>query len=130
MTPEELAVWEPRNGTEIMAAEQFKRACTPNARQPLNYAERITDRIDGPVIRKVQKEDITQLEVERQRFERAVDALVEKRGCTRTDAAVVMAAVNPGDKKFIKASQLAVNQLSLRRFTSVCSIQVFVKSHL
>jgi hypothetical protein len=81
------------------------------------------------VIRKVQKEDITQLEVERQRFERAVDVLVEKRGCTRTDAAVVMATVNPGDKKFIKASQLAVNQLSLRRFTSVCSIQVFVKSH-
>jgi hypothetical protein len=69
MTPEELAVWEPRNGAEIMAAEQFKRACNPNSRQTLNYAERITDRTDGPVIRKVQKEDVTQLEAERQRFE-------------------------------------------------------------
>jgi hypothetical protein len=29
MTPEELAVCEPRDGAEIMAAEQFKRACTP-----------------------------------------------------------------------------------------------------
>jgi hypothetical protein len=104
MTPEELAVWEPRNGAEIMAAEQFKRACNPNARQTLNYAERITDRTDGPVIRKVQKEDITQLAVERQRFEYAIDALVEKRGCTRVDAAVVLAAVNPTYKKFIEVS--------------------------
>jgi hypothetical protein len=105
MTPEELAVWEPRNGAEILAAEQFKRACNPNARQTLTYAERITDRTDGPVIRKVQKEDITQLAVERQRFEAAIDALVEKRGCTRADAAVVMATVNPTFKKFIEVSE-------------------------
>jgi hypothetical protein len=105
MTPEELAVWEPRNGAEILAAEQFKRACNPSAKQTLNYAERITDRTDGPVVRKVQKEDITQLEAERQRFEAAIDALVEKRGCTRADAAVVMAAVNPSYKKFIEVSE-------------------------
>jgi hypothetical protein len=54
MAPEELAVWEPRSGAEILAAEQFKRACDPNAKQTLNYAERIIDRTDGPVIRKVQ----------------------------------------------------------------------------
>ncbi len=53
MTPEELAVWEPRSGAEILAAEQFKRACNPNAKLTLTYAERITDRTDGPVIRKV-----------------------------------------------------------------------------
>src|ERR1051325_12209443 len=69
MTTEELAVWEPRNGAEILAAEQFKRACDPNAKHTLNYAERITDRTDGPLARKVQKEDITQLAAERQRFE-------------------------------------------------------------
>ncbi len=76
MTPEELAVWEPRSGAEIMAAEQFKRTCNSNARQTLNYAERITDRTDGPIVPKVQKEDITRLVVERQRFEAAIDTLV------------------------------------------------------
>jgi hypothetical protein len=39
MTPEELAVWEPRSDAEIMAAEQFKRACHPNAKQTLSYAD-------------------------------------------------------------------------------------------
>jgi hypothetical protein len=105
MTPAELAVWEPRNGAENMAAEQCKRACIPNARQTLNYAERITVRTDGPVVRKAQKEDVTQLEAERQRLEAAIDALVEKRGCSRADAAVVMAVVNPSYKKFIEVGE-------------------------
>jgi hypothetical protein len=103
-TPEELAVWEPRNGAEILTAEQFKRACNPNAKQTLTYAERITDRTDGPVIRKVQKEDLTQLQAERQRFEAAIDALVEKRGCTRSDASLALCYVQPSFRKFIEES--------------------------
>jgi hypothetical protein len=101
MTTEELAVWEPRSGAEILAAEQFKRACDPNAKQTLNYAERITDRTDRPVIRKVQKEDTTRVQAERLRFEAAIDALVEKRRCSRSDAAIVLATINPSYKKFI-----------------------------
>ena len=53
-----------------MAAEQFKRACNPTAKQTLTCAERITDWTEGPIVRKVQKEDITRLAAERLRFER------------------------------------------------------------
>jgi hypothetical protein len=101
MTPEELAVWEPRNGAEIMAAEQFKRACNPTARQTLNYAERITDRTDGPVIRKVLREDITQLQAEKARFEAAIDALVQEEGCTRAEAAAAIVSIEASYRKFI-----------------------------
>ncbi len=102
MTPEELAVWEPRTGAEILAAEQFKRACNPKAKQTLSYAERISDRTDGPIIRKIHKEDLTQYQVERQRFEAAIDALVEKRGCTRVDVALALATVEASFRKFLE----------------------------
>ena len=95
MTPEELSVWEPRSGAEIMAAEQFKRACNPTAKQTLSYAERITDRTDGPIVRKVQKEDMTRLAVERQRFEAAIDLLVEEYGISRAEAAATLISVEP-----------------------------------
>jgi hypothetical protein len=102
MAPEELAIWEPRNGAEIMAAEQFKRACNPNARQTLNDAERITDRTDGPIVRKVQKEDMTRVRVERQRFEAAIDLLVEEYSISRADAAANLVEVEPSFRKFVE----------------------------
>jgi hypothetical protein len=85
-----------------MAAEQFKRACNPSARQTLNYAERITDRTDGPVIRKIQKEDITQLRAERMRFEAAIDALVQEEGCSRAEAAAAIVSIEASYRKFIE----------------------------
>jgi hypothetical protein len=101
MDEDELKSFVPKTGAELMAMEQFKRACDPKTKNTLGYAQEVTNRTDGPLIRKVQKEDTTQVQAERQRFEAAIDALVEKRRCSRSDAAIVLATINPSYKKFI-----------------------------
>jgi hypothetical protein len=102
MSPDEIANFQPQNGAEVIALRQFTEAIAGLA--PLRYAQEITNRTDGPLVRKVQKEDIIQLQSERQRFEAAIDGLVEKRGCSRADAALALATVRPSFKKFIEES--------------------------
>jgi hypothetical protein len=102
MAPDEIANFQPQNGAEVIALRQFIEAIGGDS--PLRYAQEITNRTDGPVRRLDSVKEQTESEKERMRFEYAIDALVEKRGCTRADAAVVLATVNPTYKKFIEVS--------------------------
>lgn len=102
MSAEERSVFVPANGAEEMALRQFENALSSRPDWELKAAQEITNRTDGPIVRKVEKVDLTALEAERQRFQAAVDALVEQRGCSRADAAIVMAAVNPAYKRFLE----------------------------
>jgi hypothetical protein len=87
-----------------MALEAFNRSLVQDLRfNVLPYTQEITNRTDGPIVRKVEKVDLTMLEAEKARFNAAVDALVEKRGCSRGDAAIVLATVNPAYKRFLNA---------------------------
>lgn len=104
MSPAERAVFEPANGAEEMALEAFNRALVQDLKfNVLPYTQEITNRTDGPLVRKIEKSDITALEAERTKFELAVSALVERRGCGREEAVLVLVTVVPHFAKFAPA---------------------------
>lgn len=100
LPPEEFADFKPSSIAEVMALRQVTEAIA--SKKPLPYAQEITNRTDGPIVRKVEKVDLTALQVERERFELAVGVIMDKRGCSRADAVMAMAAVNPAYKKFLE----------------------------
>jgi hypothetical protein len=104
LSPAEAEIYQPKNMAEFMAMEQLRRACNWKEKSTLGYAQEVTNRTDGPIVRRVEKVDLNALEAEHERFECAIGALMDKRGCTRSDAAVVLATVNPTFKKFIEVS--------------------------
>jgi chaperone required for assembly of F1-ATPase len=84
----------------LMAYEQFKRAC--GGINPLSYAQEITNRVDGPIVKQVNVTDQTALERERLRFDSAVEAIMKEEGCSRMEAAVALAMVNPIYQKYVE----------------------------
>ncbi len=102
MSPAERAAFVPSNGAEEMALEAFERSLVKDLRfNVLPYTQEVTNRTDGPLVRKIEKRDVTMLEAERARFDAAIDALVEQEQCTRSEAALVLATINQSYKKFI-----------------------------
>jgi hypothetical protein len=104
MSEDELTTFVPKTGAEVMAMGQFKRACDPKTKNTLPYAQEVTNRTDGPLVRKIEKTDVTALQAERARFEAAIDALVSEEGCTRLEAALAIVSVEPSYRKFIEDS--------------------------
>lgn len=100
MRPEEIATFQPQNGAEVIALRQFTEAI--GGISPLRYAQEITNRTDGPIVRKVEKVDLNARVAERLRFERAIDILVEEEGITRIEAANALIAVEPSFKKYLE----------------------------
>jgi hypothetical protein len=100
MRPDEIATFQPQNGAEVIALRQFTEAIGGDS--PLRYAQEITNRTDGPILRKVEKTDLKAREAERLRFERAIDLLVEEYGISRAEAAANLIEVEPSFKKFIE----------------------------
>jgi hypothetical protein len=101
MSLDELKNFEPKTGGELMAYEQFKRACGHD-KKPLSYAQEITNRVDGPIVKQVNVTDRTALERERMRFDSAVEAIMKEEGCSRMEAAVALAMVNPIYAKYVE----------------------------
>jgi hypothetical protein len=106
LSPDEFIEFKLQTIAEVTALRQVTEAIANQ--KPLAYAQEVTNRTDGTLVRKVLKEDITQLAVEHQRFEAAIDALVEKRGCSRSDAALALATVQPSFKKFLESDAHAL----------------------
>ena len=53
------------------------------------------------MVRKIQKAGLTRLAAERQRFEAAIDLLVEEYGVSRAEAASTLVSVEASFKKFL-----------------------------
>jgi hypothetical protein len=100
MRPDEIAAFQPQNGAEVIALRQFTEAI--GGISPLRYVQEITNRTDGPIVRKIEKADLNAFEAERLRFERAIDILVEEEGITRIEAANELIAVEPSFKKYLE----------------------------
>jgi hypothetical protein len=111
MSLDELKNFEPKTGGELMAYEQFKRACGHD-KKPLSYAQEITNRVDGPIVKQVNVTDRTALERERLRFDSAVEAIMKEEGCSRMEAAVALAMVNPIYEKYVEGRGEAGSEAS------------------
>lgn len=106
MSAEERSVFVPSNGAEEMALRQFENALSSRPDWELKAAQEITNRTDGPITKKIEKTDVTALEAERTKFELAVSALVERRGCGRDEAVLVLVAVVPHFAKFAPVDEV------------------------
>jgi hypothetical protein len=71
-------------------------------RVSLRADEFITDRVEGKAKQSAAVTNAVEMKAERQRFEAAIDLLVEEYGISRAEAGATLVSVEPSFKKFLE----------------------------